>query len=366
MIMPHYDNSIMSLTNSILKHYGADPHHATLPALDEVLLNDYKNVVLLIMDGMGMNVMERNLPQNSFLRKHIKSEISSVFPCTTTAALTSILTGRTPNEHGWIGWSNYFKEVDKCIDLFTNRESGTDNDADSEHLPHKILAYDSIFTQIGSSAATYEVSPFSRYKADTIEEIGSHIKRLCGGDGKMFLYAYHCQPDHDMHDLGIENQRMKQMLNDYSNQIETLTDSLTDTLFIITADHGMADITVHCVEEYPAISGALIRHICVESRCCSMYVKDECKSNFKQMFHRAFGDKFKLFTHDEFIGSGLLGYGNRHPKVHDFIGDYVAVAVSDTALWYKDVNGKYNDFKGAHAGLTKEEMTVPLIIIEKD
>ena len=79
-----------------------------------------KNVVLLLMDGMGVNVLERSLPENAFLRKHIKTELSSVYPCTTTAATTSVLTGRTPAEHGWIGWSCYFKEVDKCIDLFSN------------------------------------------------------------------------------------------------------------------------------------------------------------------------------------------------------------------------------------------------------
>ena len=29
------------------------------------------------------------------------------------------------------------------------------------------------------------------------------------------------------------------------------------------------------------------------------------------------------------------------------------------------VNGGYEDFKSAHAGLTKEELTVPLIVIQK-
>ena len=162
MIKPNYDNSIMSITNSLLKHFGVEPHHSTLPILDNLLLKDYKNVVLLVMDGMGINVLERNLQENAFLRKHIKREISSVYPCTTTAALTSILTGKTPNEHGWIGWSNYFKEVDKSIDLFSNHESGTDKDASSEHLPNKIIAYESIFSQIGNNVKNLRCFAFYR------------------------------------------------------------------------------------------------------------------------------------------------------------------------------------------------------------
>jgi len=366
MIRPNYDNSIMSVANSLLKQFGAKPHHATLPNVDDLLLKNHKNVVLLVMDGMGINVLERNLPRNAFLRKHIKSEISSVYPCTTTAALTSILTGKTPNEHGWIGWSNYFKEVDKCIDLFSNHVSGTENDASGEHLPNKILAYESIFSQIGSNVKTCVVSPFSEYFANTIEGICEHIITLCNEDSKKFIYAYHYQPDHDMHDFGVSSDCIKLMIADYNNQLETLVNSLSDTLFLITADHGMTDITMKCAEEYAEINDALIRHICVEPRCCSMYVKDECKADFRRVFVDAFSDKFKFFTHDEFINSGLLGGGIPHAKISDFIGDFVAVAVSDVALWYKDINGEYNDFKGAHAGLTKDEMTVPLIAIVKE
>lgn len=97
----------MRISNSLLKHYGAKPYHATLPLVDNLLAKNYRNVVLLIMDGMGINVLERTLSENAFLRDHVIAEISSVFPPTTTAATTSILTGKTPAEHGWIGWPCY-------------------------------------------------------------------------------------------------------------------------------------------------------------------------------------------------------------------------------------------------------------------
>ncbi len=354
----------MSITNSILRYYGAKTHHETLPIVDELLSKGYKNVVLLVMDGMGVNVLEKNLSKNTFLRKHIRSEISSVYPCTTTAALTSILTGKTPNEHGWIGWSNYFNEVDKCIDLFSNHESGTEKNASDEHVPNKVLAYESIFLQIGANVKAYAVTPFSEHFANTIEGICTHIKALCGEPDRKFIYAYHFQPDHDMHDFGVSHDCITQMITDYNNKLETLISSLSDTLFIITADHGMIDITRKCIEDYPQINDALIRSICVESRCCSMYVKNESIAEFPEIFTHTFGGKFKLFTHDEFIESGLLGNGLSHSKIKDFIGDFVAVALSDIALWNKSVNGEFKKYKAAHAGLTKEELIVPLIIAE--
>lgn len=364
MLKPNYNNSIMNIPNSLLKYYGLTPYHNTLPVLDELLVKPYKNVVLLVMDGMGMNVLERNLPENDFLRQHIKTEISSVYPCTTTAATTSILTGKTPAEHGWIGWSCYFKEVDKCIDLFSSYESGTEKPASDENQAFKYLNYNSILNMINDKVKTYIVSSFSEYFANTMEGICGHLKNLCDNGERKFIYAYHYQPDQDMHDLGISPKCINDMMKNYSNQLEALINSLSDTLFLITADHGMIDIKMNCVEN-TQIENALIRHICVEPRCCSMYVKEEYKSDFPKIFASAFGDKFKLFTHNEFLKSGLLGEGTPHSKTEDFIGDYVAAAVSDITLWYKDINGEYTDYKAAHAGLTKEELIVPLIVIEK-
>ena len=361
MQKPDYNNSIMSITNSILRHYGALPHHTTLPILDGLLAKNYKNVIFLLMDGMGMNILERNLPESAFLRRNIKSEISSVFPPTTTAATASALTGKTPAEHGWLGWSCYFKEVDKCVDLFSNRESGTANPASEEHQAYSLLPYDNVLKTLGENVRTHAVWPFSNNPANTMDEVCSQLKDLCAEDGRKFIYAYHYQPDSAMHELGIGHERVKEMLKSFDKQLKELADSLSDTLFIITADHGMSDTATKSIEDFPQISEALIRRVCVEPRCCSLYVKDEHKKDFPEFFADALGDKFILLSHDEFLESGLLGDGVRHPKIDEFVGDFVAVATADIMLWNE---GEYGDLNAGHAGLTKQELVIPLIIIE--
>lgn len=359
------------MTNSILKYYGAPTHHSTLPLLDKLLEKNYKNVVLMVFDGLGVNILENNLPEDSFFRKHIFTEISSVYPCTTTAALTSILSGLNPCEHGWVGWSCYFKEVDKCVNLFNNADSFIKDgeSVSTEHLANKYMGFETIFEQIDKatnrSIKTCAVSPFTNYFANTCEGICEHLKTLCNEDGQKLIYAYHYQPDHDIHDLGCYTETIKAMVMDYNNQIETLCNGLEDTLFIITADHGMTNITMKCIEDFPQINECLKRLITIEPRCCSFFIKDEFMNTFAERFKNTFGDKFMLFMHDEFIDKKLLGDGKQHAKIDDFIGDYVAVAVSDVALWYKNNADEWNDFKAAHAGLCEDEMTVPLIVIEE-
>jgi hypothetical protein len=368
---PDYKKSILSVSNSLLAYYGATPFHETLPLVDHLLQKNYKNVVFLIFDGLGVNVLRRNLSEEGFLYRNIAARISSVFPPTTTAALTSVLSGKTPMEHGWIGWSCYFSEVDKCVDLFSGNESGIvgGSPASKEHLPNKHLAFEDIFslTQKTTHGAvrTCAVSPFSDYFANTCEGVCEHIKNLCGEEGRKLIYAYHFQPDHDIHELGVGAAEVREMVASYETQIEALAENLEDTLFLITADHGMTDITMKCIEDFPEIYRCLKRHPCLEARCGSFYVKEESLGSFPRIFKETFGDQFILYSHDQFMQSGLLGEGRPHTKTAEFIGDFVAVAISDTALWYRNNQGGYHDYKGAHAGLTPDEMTVPLIVIEK-
>lgn len=103
MLKPDYQNCILNITNSLLKYYGDKPFHSTLPVLDAILTKQYKNIVLLVMDGMGTNVLERNLPENSFLRKNIVAEISSVFSSYYNRGHYFHSNGQNPRR-AWLDW----------------------------------------------------------------------------------------------------------------------------------------------------------------------------------------------------------------------------------------------------------------------
>jgi len=62
----------------------------------------------------------------------------------------------------------------------------------------------------------------------------------------------------------------------------------------------------------------------------------------------------------------MLGKGEPHRKISDFIGDYVAIAKSSSVFKMKYNQGirKSFEFKAHHAGITSEEMYVPLIEID--
>jgi hypothetical protein len=69
------------------------------------------------------------------------------------------------------------------------------------------------------------------------------------------------------------------------------------------------------------------------------------------------------YQNRKFYNKTYLETGNKHPRFEEFIGDYLAVAISDVAIFNSREEAK--QFIGAHAGMTEKEMMVPLIVVEK-
>ena len=368
IIWPHYDESILGIPNALLRHYGAAAAHATLPTLDVLLAKGYKNVVFIVFDGMGCDMLRANLPPDAFLNRHIAQDILSVCPSTTTAAITAFESGLSPLEHGWLGWSCYFKEIDKCVDLFSSNDRATGQSAAVNHMANTHMPYTFIGDKIKAAAddvTVSRVSPFSQtHYAGTVSEACTHIRTICRQPGRQFIYTYHNQPDYDMHDHGCYAEPIKQLMRRINSEVERLCNTLTDTLVIISADHGLIDSAEANLDDYPDISECLTMPPSVDSRCLSFFVKDGMADTFAARFNKQFSEDFILLTKAEALARGIFGTGTPHKKALDFIGDFVAVAAGTTRLICGATNP--HPFKAMHAGLTAQEMIVPLILIEKE
>ncbi len=79
-------------------------------------------------------------------------------------------------------------------------------------------------------------------------------------------------------------------------------------------------------------------------------------------FNRKFSDSFLLFTKAEVLEKKFFGRGTESPAFRDMLGDYLAVATGDLCIY--NTREEADFFIGAHAGLTEDEMTIPLILVE--
>ena len=96
VFLPQYKNSILSLSNTILKYYGVASSFTGLASVQQRLKKRPKNIVLWILDGLGVDLLSNTIAATSFLRQHVIQTLSSVFPPTTAAATTTPRSRTTP------------------------------------------------------------------------------------------------------------------------------------------------------------------------------------------------------------------------------------------------------------------------------
>lgn len=365
-----YDNSLVSISNSLLKHYHVDTFHPSLKILDERLAKNYKNVIFMILDGMGTDLIEQNLPETSFIRQHISAQIFSVFPPTTTAATTACHSGLTPYESGWLGWSSYYKQYDEIIENFLNTACYSGKKLQTPPPATDILKYETIYDKITArnpSVEFHKIQKFDRNDPLDFKAFCEQILSLCKqNDHSKLLAAYWNEPDASAHKHGSYSQEIKDILSDLDIHLKALADRLEDSLLIITADHGEIDVEEISLNDYPDLCQMLIRPPALESRFITFFVKENALNDFQTCFNRLFSDDFRLFTKDEFLKTGIIGNGKMHFMVPDFLGDFVAIAYGKRALRYFTGERDPILFKANHSGMTSKEMCVPLLIIEKN
>ncbi len=363
---PNYDRSILSVASSVLNHFGVkDCQHKTLPEFDKLLDKNYKNVIVMLFDGMGVSAINEHLNESDFLRQHFVCSISSVFPSTTVAATTTIESGYSPVETAWLGWDLYFNEIGENVAVFRNSLQRNGEAAADYNVAWKYIPYKRIFERIeevnGKGSAVC-VSPFSKFHSKSVRDICKVIKRLSRKKQKKYIYSYWYQPDKAMHDYGVKSEQTHEQIILINNEVERLCKQLKNSLVIITADHGLCDSINEYLEDYPELSTMLKVPPSIEpSRAMSFFVKDGLLEDFKDEFNRNFGDNFMLMTKDEVFAENLLGFGKPHPKTYDFVGDFLAIATGEKSLF---IEREERNFTGVHAGLTEKEMTVPFIVIE--
>lgn len=361
---PDYENCIVNLANSISEEFGIGERGKKLELLTPYLEKEYKNVLIILLDGMGKSIIQKNLDRDGFFNSHLAGTYSSVFPPTTVAATTSIASGMMPCGHSWLGWDCYYPQIDKNVTVFLNQESGTDKPAQDYNVAWTYCGYEGIEAKINKSGGNaFIVAPFIEPFPDSFDKICEQIKHLCGQEGKKYIYSYWNEPDHIMHREGCYGMSAKQTVQSLEKQVQKLCGELKDTLVIVTADHGHMDSKGVALVDYPKIMECLVRMPSIEPRALNLFVKKEKRDQFEREFKEEFGDKFLLWTKEKVLECNLFGTGKEHPNFRGMLGDYLAIGIDDLSIYNTREEAEF--YVGVHAGLTEDEMIIPLIVIEK-
>ncbi len=91
-------------------------------------------------------------------------------------------------------------------------------------------------------------------------------------------------------------------------------------------------------------------------------MKEEKREQFDKEFTRFFKDDFILLTKEEVLKNRIFGTGTEHKNFQGMLGDYLGVAIGDISIF--NTKEEASQFIGVHAGITSDEVRIPLIICE--
>ncbi|MCM1043757.1 MAG: alkaline phosphatase family protein [Corallococcus sp.] len=365
LFKPDFTHSNINISATLAEFLGAPNSNAILPSLKKELDKNYKNVVFICFDGLGMYPLERNLLSNDFLMRNVTDVLTSTFPSTTTNATTSLVTNKLPLEHGWCGWSMNFEGINRNVNIFLDTDSWTNESIDVTGVS-PLSKFPYYFDQAQSD---YEINTLFPPYVDVahperntcynfeMQQFFDAIDNVCHKKGKQFMYAYNNEPDHSMHENGVTCNKTKQLIEGISANLQHLSANNRDTLIIVSADHGQIDIDGY-IELYKdeKLYSMLTIYPYMEARAVAFKVKPDCREQFADYFTANYGDDFRLFKSESMIADGYFGKsGNKG----NLLGDYIAVMTSHKQALLTPANIK---FKGHHTSLT-EEMFVPLILL---
>ncbi len=382
--LPDYTGAgIVNLMSSVAHSRGSRlAEYRPLGLLADIDMKRFRNVVLLVVDGLGRDYLLERFP-DSAIACHLRGSLTSVFPTTTAAAITTFLTGQAPAQHAVTGWYMWLEEIRTVAAMlpFHNRigrepltARGHDLQALLEPRPiYPLLDVDchvvsparianSLFnTALGAGAkihAYQRLDGFYRLVGDIVR----------ASRARKYVYAYWPDLDHLGHEHGIGSAAATTHFADIDAGFARLIDDLnnSDTLLLLTADHGMVDTesATHVrLDDHPALTAMLDVPLCGEPRAAYCYIHRGEAAAFETYMESELGRECTVVESRSLIDRGLFGPGKTHPRLSARVGDYTVIMNDNYAIGDSVPGETAHELVGVHGGLTEAELYVPLAVV---
>lgn len=380
-VTPDYSGgSLLNLMASLEKACGGAPSAPPAPLLPPAQLAGRRNVVLVIVDGLGARYLAKQ-GAGSALASHLRGTLTSVFPSTTASAITTTMTGRAPSEHGLTGWYQYLPDTGAVTAVLPLRIR--DGSPLPPIDPAALFPCGSFFDRIARPACV--VSP--QAIIDTVfntRHCGRAAKRPYAAPADFFpalartvrattepTFIYGYTPDFDTvaHAHGVDSAEAAREFVAIDAAWNTFLEQVagTDTLVVLTADHGFIDAPPeHLIDldAHPRLTALLARPLCGERRVAYCYVKMGADAAFREYVQTELGHAAELIPRETLLASGWLGPGAPHPRLAERVGDYALIMRDDWTIKDWLPGEKRHPMIGVHAGLTADEMLIPLVVAD--
>ena len=322
-----------------------------------------RSTVLLTIDGLGWQQLVERAGEAPTLCSTLQGgPISTVAPSTTSTALTSIVSGTPPGEHGVVG---YRMSIEGHV-LNVLRWSTPEGDARGSMPPAGFqvqapfggqrppVVTRAEFASSGFTDAHLGGVRFVGYR--TLGTLVTEIDRLVRA-GEPFVYAYYEGVDKVAHEYGL-GEHFGAELRWVDHLVAELLSRLpAGTCLAVTADHGQVEVGDNLVELDPGVRDHLSMQS-GEGRFRWLHARPGRSRQLLEAAQAHAGTGW-VVSRDQMIEEGWFG-----PRVTDSarsrLGD-VALVARDPVAYVDPLDSGPYQLIGRHGSLTEAEMLVPFI-----
>lgn len=341
-------------------------------ATDRLGLPNADRYVVLLIDGLGSELLRRFADRAPYLAGLGERTITSGVPSTTATSITSLGTGLAPGAHGVAGYSFWYPPIrDVLMTLrWPSGVSGEDVQPQLtffERLQRAGVACGTVapasFAGSGLTTAALRGPRFwpVANEADLpgrVDLVGASV----GFGERTVTYCYERALDHAGHERGVASPGWLAALARADELAQTLRRTLDDSVrLLVTGDHGMVNVPSDnrlIVEDAPDLLRG-VTAFAGEGRLRQLMVADGMADAVASRWRETLGERAWVRTRDEAVAEGW--FGDLAPRFAGRFGD-VLVAMADGGAVMSRKLPKELSLVGMHGSLTPAEMVVPLLV----
>jgi len=402
-VYPNYTGrSILNLPDSICAWLGA-PGIGNRPLeldLHNLLEGQVQRVIVLLVDALSLHRLQRWMADDiapvwtDLAQAGALAPLTSITPSTTSSALTSLWTGRSPAEHGIPGYEIWLREYGVVASMIFHSPISFHNDVGSLERagfkPEVFMNMSTLGTQLSAHGIkTYALQHRSIINSGlsqmffkdvdvrgfhTLADLFINLRHVVEDRPRerQYIWVYTGDLDTLSHYYGPDDERSEASFSSFSYAFEQFflkrlsPAGRRGTALVLTADHGQVTTPYNQhyeLNNHPELARRLHILPTGENRMIYLYRRPGQTEAVREYFERVFPNQFSFIDPSYAVDQGLFGMGSPHPRLLERLGDLIVAARGNAYLWWAD---KKNYLVGRHGGLTEEEMVVPFLVTRLD
>lgn len=390
--LPNLSRSIADAVGGI----GARPSRELLPplvpAVDPFDGRRAPGPVLhLLVDGLGWDAFVRWARRSRPLAPawtQRPTPITTVFPTSTVAALTSSSTAVAPARHGLVGYRQYLPGFGAVADLLRMSPlgiAGQDLLVQSRWRPDHVTGAATLFRQgvraVALSRDRFQPTGFTRILYDgaryaayaTAADLAHQLPKLLEGSrAPSAVFAYWDELDTIQHLRGpdeadlfdLEMRHVADLLGYAARHVPTAV--ARRTIVLVTGDHGQVPARLDAqvrLDRLPSVLREMDRPVTGDRRAGFFLARPGRRDALERALARHLPPGSRQIAMDEVVAAGLFGPPPYHPELAARLGDLLVLLPSPSGLTQllPGAPRPRRHLSGAHGGLDRAELLVPLV-----